>query len=162
MASWRSVSTQSLLTPSLPWALYLSPFLGLSCSTTPTSYPTFIRISDPCSRKHIAGAADPAAHKIYIWDLSNDGQFTSTLDGGREPLIHLHVCPSPTSPYPRTFLYSFLAYPACLPIHPVAPNKIHPLLHNQPRQRPHLARTQPRTLGRIRRRFRRSRRERRV
>jgi len=37
------------------------------------------------------GAADPATHKIYIWDISNDGQFASTLDGGREPLAHLHV-----------------------------------------------------------------------
>ncbi|KAF5361589.1 hypothetical protein D9757_011556 [Collybiopsis confluens] len=37
------------------------------------------------------GAADPANHKIYIWDISNDGQFASTLDGGREPLAHLHV-----------------------------------------------------------------------
>src|ERR1700722_20323992 len=37
------------------------------------------------------GAADPAAHKIYIWDLSNDGQLSSTLDGGRVPLIHVHV-----------------------------------------------------------------------
>jgi COMPASS component SWD1 len=37
------------------------------------------------------GAADPAAHKIYIWDISNDGQFASALDGGREPLIHIHV-----------------------------------------------------------------------
>lgn len=37
------------------------------------------------------GAADQAAHKIYIWDLSNDGQFASALDGGREPLIDMHV-----------------------------------------------------------------------
>lgn len=37
------------------------------------------------------GAADPATHKIYIWDISNDGQFASTLDGGREPLVHVHV-----------------------------------------------------------------------
>ncbi|KAG5645768.1 hypothetical protein DXG03_005305 [Asterophora parasitica] len=34
------------------------------------------------------GAADPASHKIYIWDISNDGQFASALDGGREPLWH--------------------------------------------------------------------------
>jgi WD40 repeat protein len=38
------------------------------------------------------GAADPASHKIYIWDIANDGQLASTLDGGREPLIHVHVC----------------------------------------------------------------------
>jgi COMPASS component SWD1 len=38
-----------------------------------------------------SGAADPAGHKIYIWDISNDGQLASALDGGREPLVHLHV-----------------------------------------------------------------------
>lgn len=38
------------------------------------------------------GAADNATHKIYIWDISNDGQFATALDGGREPLVHLHVC----------------------------------------------------------------------
>ena len=37
------------------------------------------------------GAADPASHKIYIWDIANDGQLASTLDGGREPLIYVHV-----------------------------------------------------------------------
>jgi hypothetical protein len=39
----------------------------------------------------ITGAADTATHKIYIWDISNEGQFASALDGGREPLLHLHV-----------------------------------------------------------------------
>lgn len=39
------------------------------------------------------GAADPAAHKIYIWDISNDGQFASALDGGREPLLDVHWHP---------------------------------------------------------------------
>ncbi|KAF8632023.1 hypothetical protein AX17_004966 [Amanita inopinata Kibby_2008] len=43
------------------------------------------------------GAADPAAHKIYIWDISNDGQFASALDGGREPLMHLHWHPKKSS-----------------------------------------------------------------
>ncbi|KAJ3765427.1 WD40 repeat-like protein [Lentinula raphanica] len=43
------------------------------------------------------GAADAANHKIYIWDISNDGQFASTLDGGREPLAHLHWHPSKAS-----------------------------------------------------------------
>lgn len=43
------------------------------------------------------GAADPATHKIYIWDISNDGQFASALDGGREPLVHLHWHPSKSS-----------------------------------------------------------------
>ncbi|KAJ6627441.1 WD40-repeat-containing domain protein [Mycena sp. CBHHK59/15] len=39
------------------------------------------------------GAADTATHKIYIWDISNEGQFASALDGGREPLLHLHWHP---------------------------------------------------------------------
>jgi hypothetical protein len=46
--------------------------------------------SDETSLRHL-GAADNAAHKIYIWDINNDGQYASTLDGGREPLIHIHV-----------------------------------------------------------------------
>ncbi|KAL5488231.1 SWD1 [Sanghuangporus weigelae] len=33
------------------------------------------------------GSADPATHKIYIWDISSDGQYATTLDGGREPLL---------------------------------------------------------------------------
>ena len=37
------------------------------------------------------GAADNAAHKIYIWDLANEGQFATALDGGPEPLLHVHV-----------------------------------------------------------------------
>ena len=37
------------------------------------------------------GAADPANHKIYIWDIQHNGQFTTTLDGGREPLVHVDV-----------------------------------------------------------------------
>lgn len=40
----------------------------------------------------LIGAADNATHKIYIWDITNEGQFATTLDGGREPLLHLHVC----------------------------------------------------------------------
>ncbi|KAF9004774.1 COMPASS complex protein [Cyathus striatus] len=40
------------------------------------------------------GAADSAAHKIYIWDLSNDGQLATALDGGREPLVHVHWHPT--------------------------------------------------------------------
>lgn len=43
------------------------------------------------------GAADTATHKIYIWDISNDGQFASALDGGREPLLHLHWHPFKSS-----------------------------------------------------------------
>lgn len=45
------------------------------------------------------GAADPSGHKIYIWDLSNDGQFVTALDGGKEPLVHVHVSQlAPTGP----------------------------------------------------------------
>ena len=55
-------------------------------------------IFDPNGRPQ-SGAADPAAHKIYIWDISNEGQFASALDGGREPLTHLHV-----SIYPHLWL----------------------------------------------------------
>jgi COMPASS component SWD1 len=58
------------------------------------------------------GAADPAGHKIYIWDISNDGQLASALDGGREPLVHLHVnrlSRSIINPTNLTyFLFSFL------------------------------------------------------
>ncbi|KNZ73663.1 Retinoblastoma-binding protein 5, partial [Termitomyces sp. J132] len=43
------------------------------------------------------GATDTASHKIYIWDISNDGQFASALDGGREPLVDIHWHPSKSS-----------------------------------------------------------------
>ncbi|PPR02510.1 hypothetical protein CVT26_011994, partial [Gymnopilus dilepis] len=43
------------------------------------------------------GSADPSGHKIYIWDISNDGQLASALDGGREPLVHLHWHPTKSS-----------------------------------------------------------------
>ena len=65
------------------------------------------RFSDPINRNawHVmmyspdgewlaGGASDNATHKIYIWDIVNDGRFTSTLDGGREPLLHAHVSTS--------------------------------------------------------------------
>ena len=39
-----------------------------------------------------SGAADDAAHKIYIWDLAREGLLASTLDGGRELLTYVHVC----------------------------------------------------------------------
>jgi COMPASS component SWD1 len=39
------------------------------------------------------GAADPANHKIYMWDIQHNGQFVTTLDGGREPLVHVDVRP---------------------------------------------------------------------
>jgi hypothetical protein len=65
------------------------------------------------------GAADAATHKIYVWDVSNDGQLSSTLDGGREPLIHLHV--------PFFFPYP-LSHSSRLT---VAPDEIHDRLHDQ-------------------------------
>ena len=40
---------------------------------------------------HHPGAADDAAHKIYIWDLAREGLLASTLDGGRELLTYVHV-----------------------------------------------------------------------
>ncbi|KAG6836920.1 hypothetical protein H0H93_001286 [Arthromyces matolae] len=43
------------------------------------------------------GATDTASHKIYIWDISNDGQFATALDGGREPLVDIHWHPSKSS-----------------------------------------------------------------
>ncbi|KAJ7593132.1 WD40 repeat-like protein [Mycena floridula] len=56
------------------------------------------------------GAADPATHKIYIWDISNDGQFASTLDGGREPLLHLHWHPSKSCIASTTSMGSILIW----------------------------------------------------
>lgn len=38
-----------------------------------------------------AGAADAAKHKIYVWDLSQEGILYETLEGGREPLVDVHV-----------------------------------------------------------------------
>ncbi|KAG6865388.1 hypothetical protein C0991_003091 [Blastosporella zonata] len=43
------------------------------------------------------GATDTANHKIYIWDISNDGQFATSLDGGRDPLVDIHWHPSKSS-----------------------------------------------------------------
>lgn len=39
------------------------------------------------------GAADSASHKIYIWDIANDGRLAITLDGGRDPLSSIHWHP---------------------------------------------------------------------
>ena len=65
--------------------------------------PTY-RLSDPISKvawhamayspdgEWIAGgAADNANHKVYVWDIGNEGAFAAALDGGREPLIHVDV-----------------------------------------------------------------------
>ena len=40
------------------------------------------------------GAADNANHKVYVWDIGNEGAFAAALDGGREPLIHVDVSKS--------------------------------------------------------------------
>ncbi|KAH8830539.1 WD40 repeat-like protein [Flagelloscypha sp. PMI_526] len=40
------------------------------------------------------GASDPSGHKIYVWDMANDGYLASPLEGGREPLTYLHWHPS--------------------------------------------------------------------
>lgn len=63
----------------------------------------------------LVGAADPATHKIYVWDISNDGQFASALDGGREPLIDVHVSFSPFVYNPISILFPsrFLVAPIC-------------------------------------------------
>lgn len=78
-----------------------------------------------CTDKRV-GAADPATHKIYIWDISNDGQFASALDGGREPLVDLHVC-------------DIFRQPSYNPLDPfslslVAPIKVLDCLHDEPWQ----------------------------
>jgi len=83
------------------------------------------------------GAADPATHKIYIWDIQNDGQFASALDGGREPLIHIHVWSSFFVPVTLTSLSSFA----------VAPIQIFNSVDDQSRQYPHMALSDSRALG---------------
>ncbi|KAF8450933.1 WD40 repeat-like protein, partial [Boletus edulis BED1] len=87
------------------------PFAGNGISPLSNSPPTELesthKFNDPISKVAwhsvsyspdgewlAGGAADPATHKIYIWDISNDGQFASALDGGREPLIDVHWHPS--------------------------------------------------------------------
>lgn len=79
------------------------------------------------------GAADNATHKIYIWDPQNEGQFASALDGGREPLVHVHVRP-----------HCFII--VCSKIRPdivfndeVAPDKTNDCFDDQSREYPHLA-----------------------
>jgi COMPASS component SWD1 len=39
----------------------------------------------------VIGAADAAKHRIYVWDLSQEGVFHETLEGGREPLVDVQV-----------------------------------------------------------------------
>ncbi|KAF8529082.1 WD40 repeat-like protein [Hysterangium stoloniferum] len=42
----------------------------------------------------IGGAADAAKHKIYVWDLSQEGILYETLEGGREPLVDIQWHPT--------------------------------------------------------------------
>ncbi|KAF8481355.1 WD40-repeat-containing domain protein [Gautieria morchelliformis] len=42
----------------------------------------------------IAGAADAAKHKIYVWDLSQEGVLHETLEGGREALVDVEWHPN--------------------------------------------------------------------
>ncbi|PPQ70476.1 hypothetical protein CVT24_013283 [Panaeolus cyanescens] len=75
-----------------------------------TEWDAALKFSDPINRSAwhamcyspdgewlAGGAADPAAHKIHVWDLANGGRLASALDGGREPLIHLHWHPLKSS-----------------------------------------------------------------
>ncbi|KAG1902847.1 WD40-repeat-containing domain protein [Suillus fuscotomentosus] len=85
---------------------YPSPIVGAECAGLETELEPTHRFNDPISKVSwhamsyspdgewlAGGAADPATHKIYIWDISNDGQFATALDGGREPLIDIHWHP---------------------------------------------------------------------
>jgi len=37
------------------------------------------------------GAADAATHKIYVWDLNNEGVLYEAVEGGRERLVDVQV-----------------------------------------------------------------------
>ena len=76
------------------------------------------------------GAADNATHKIYIWDPQNEGQFASTLDGGREPLVHVHVGGLMLGIH---FDFKFVVD------HLVASNETNDSLDNKPGEYPHMA-----------------------
>jgi hypothetical protein len=76
--------------------ILLARLRGTLCLTAPTesgllAVRRYLSIVDQTQTIEGIGAADPATHKIYIWDISNDGQFATALDGGREPLIDIHV-----------------------------------------------------------------------
>ena len=76
------------------------------------------------------GAADNATHKIYIWDPQNEGQFASTLDGGREPLVHVHV----------GGLVLGIRFDSNIVVdHLVASNETNDSLDNKSREYPHMA-----------------------
>lgn len=85
--------------------VYTTPTTDAECLEQELE-PTY-RFNDPISKtawlamsyspdgEYLAGgAADNAAHKIYIWDIANEGQFAAALDGGREPLLHVHWHPN--------------------------------------------------------------------
>jgi WD40 repeat protein len=88
------------------------------------------------------GAADPANHKIYIWDISNDGQFAATLDGGREPLTYIHVCGNFQGRNKVTRIDV---------VRTVASIEERNSINNQSGNDPNLALSYPREMGRVRR-----------
>lgn len=65
-----------------------------------------------------SGAADAATHKIYIWDISSDGQFSTALDGGREPLLDVHVRPIVSSLF---YIINLQCCAVVIQWHPKAP-----------------------------------------
>ncbi|KAI6043492.1 WD40-repeat-containing domain protein, partial [Pisolithus marmoratus] len=88
---------------------------SIKCQTVERELEPTHRFNDPISkvawraisyspdRERLAGgAADPAAHRIYVSDISNDGQFASALDGGREPLLDVHWHPHGPPPASTT------------------------------------------------------------
>ena len=70
------------------------------------------------------GAADNATHKIYIWDIANEGQFAAVLDGGREPLIHVHVRLGPLISYLHLRAKAIVIPSGILRSHPLSPPQI--------------------------------------
>ena len=73
------------------------------------------------------GAADAAKHKIYVWDLSQEGVLHEALEGGREPLVDVQV----RARHHKTLDVSDDSA--------VAPKQTRDGLHHEPRQHPDLA-----------------------
>ena len=64
------------------------------------------------------GAADAAKHKIYVWDLSQEGVLHETLEGGREPLVDVQVSTPMLLP-PSLLTYHILPYCSGTPTNPL-------------------------------------------